>query len=212
MLFTVSRWFSCWLVLLNLSVAQAQAVEIQVVDQHGAAVEGVVVMAPSGPANFHNEVTIVDQVGKQFLPKVQLIQVGTQVSFPNSDSIRHHVYSFSEEKKFEIRLYSGIPAQPILFDKPGLVVMGCNIHDAMVGYIVVADNHFIAKTDSQGMLQLPAASSEIQLWHPLLLRIDQPVNVELSRAQSPQTVVVPIKSESTAPKARFGNKLIRHAR
>lgn len=212
MLSTLSRWLCYWFVLLSLSVVNAQAFEIQVVDQHGAVVEGAVVMVPSIPANFHNEVTIVDQVDKQFLPQVQLIQAGTHVSFPNSDAIRHHVYSFSAAKRFEIRLYSGMPAEPVLFDKPGLVVLGCNIHDAMIGYIVVADDHFVAKTNNQGKLVLPSAPNQIQVWHPLLLRIDQLLNVELGNATSPHTMVVKIKSATTAPKARFGNKLIRHAR
>lgn len=212
MLVFESRWLSCWLVLLGLSISNAQAFEIRVVDQQGAALAAAVILVPSIPADTNNDITIVDQVGKQFLPKVQIIQAGTRVSFPNSDLTRHHVYSFSETKTFEIRLYSGVPTEPILFDKPGLVVLGCNIHDAMVGYIVVADNHYIAKTNHNGELILPEAPSQLQVWHPLLLRIDQPVSVDLSNASSPYTIVVNTKPPAAAPKARFGNKLIRHAR
>ena len=93
---------------------------------------------------------VIDQVDKEFTPKVNAILVGTPVIFPNHDNVRHHVYSFSPAKRFELPLYAGVPAQPVVFDTPGVVVLGCNIHDWMVGYIYVSESPYFAKTRADG--------------------------------------------------------------
>ena len=88
----------------------------------------------------------MDQRGSQFVPHVLPVQAGTSVTFPNSDQIRHQVYSFSASKRFELPLYAGTSASPIRFDQPGIVVLGCNIHDWMIGYVVVLDTPYFGKT------------------------------------------------------------------
>lgn len=111
------------------------------------------------------------QQNKQFTPSVLLVPVGTRVDFPNRDTVRHHVYSFSDTKTFEIKLYVGRPAAPILFDKPGVVTLGCNIHDSMIGWIVVSDTPWYGKTAANGRLQLddvPAGRYTLRTWHPSL--------------------------------------------
>ena len=65
------------------------------------------------------------QEKRQFVPGVLVVPVGTEVRFPNHDTVRHHVYSFSPAKKFELKLYSGTPSNPVLFDKSGVVTLGC---------------------------------------------------------------------------------------
>src|SRR5882672_5225476 len=90
---------------------------------------------------------VIDQIDKEFVPGVKVIQVGTAISFPNKDNIRHHVYSFSPAKKFELPLYKGVPAAPIVFDKPGVVVLGCNIHDWMIAYVYVVESPWFGKTE-----------------------------------------------------------------
>ena len=82
---------------------------------------------------------IVDQINLEFVPHVKPVVVGSPVYFPNKDDVRHHVYSFSPAKRFELPLYSGTPAAPVVFDRPGIVAIGCNIHDWMLGYIYVAE-------------------------------------------------------------------------
>jgi hypothetical protein len=72
------------------------------------------------------------------------------VAFPNSNEIRHHAYSFSAPKRFEVPLDKDTSANPVLFDRPGMVVLGCNIHDWMLGYIYVADTPYFGKTDADG--------------------------------------------------------------
>jgi plastocyanin len=113
----------------------------------------------------------VDQVDKQFVPYVKVIFAGSTIRFPNSDNIRHQVYSFSPAKKFELPLYTGAQAQPVLFDKTGVVVLGCNIHDWMIGYVYVSETPFFAKTGAAGtalLADLPAGDFLIRVWHPSL--------------------------------------------
>jgi hypothetical protein len=110
----------------------------------------------------------MDQINKTFVPEVLVVRRGQQVSFPNSDDIRHHVYSFSAPKTFEIRLYKGRDSEPVLFDQEGVVVLGCNIHDQMVGYIYVADNEAAWLTNSTGELNLASKPESFHLWHPRL--------------------------------------------
>jgi plastocyanin len=93
---------------------------------------------------------MVEQKNKQFIPLVTVVQSGSNINFPNRDLVRHHVYSFSPAKTFELKLYSGIPANPVLFDKAGTVVLGCNIHDTMLAYIHIVDTPYFAKTDDNG--------------------------------------------------------------
>ncbi len=110
---------------------------------------------------------IIDQIDKKFVNHVTPVQVGTAVSFPNHDQIRHHVYSFSPVKNFEIPLYKGIPAEPIIFKQEGIVSLGCNIHDWMSAYVVVIDSPYFGKTDhlGQASIYLPAGEYQLRLWH-----------------------------------------------
>jgi plastocyanin len=114
---------------------------------------------------------IVDQVDQEFVPRVTPVLVGSSVFFPNKDNIRHQVYSFSPARQFELPLYAGTPAMPIVFDKPGVVVLGCNIHDWMIGYIYVSESPYFAKTGSDGSAQLkelPPREYTVRVWHPRL--------------------------------------------
>lgn len=111
----------------------------------------------------------IDQFNKEFIPRVTVIPTGTRVWFPNRDRVRHHVYSFSPARKFDIKLYAGDPPAPVLFDKPGLVVLGCNIHDWMIAYVYITDAPHFGKSDAQGRLVLanvPAGEYSVHAWHP----------------------------------------------
>ena len=113
--------------------------------------------------------TTVDQVNKEFLPLVSIVQTGTEVSFPNSDHIRHSIYSFSPAKVFTAKLYSGTQAPPVVFDNSGLVVLGCNIHDTMVAWIVVVDTPYFAKTGADGAVVISgmeAGDYRLSVWYP----------------------------------------------
>ena len=128
------------------------------------------------------------QVDKEFVPKVTPVLVGTAVAFPNNDTVRHHVYSFSPAKKFELPLYQGVPAKPVMFDQPGVVVLGCNIHDWMVAYIYVSESPHFAKTGDDGkatISDLPPRAYTVRAWHAQLeereQQIRKPVDVVKAR-------------------------------
>lgn len=153
---------------LMLSAALVNAQSIVLLDKAGKPIADAIVgiaMPDSSPTSATDAVAIMDQINKQFYPRVLVIQQGQSVSFPNSDDIRHHVYSFSAAKPFEIKLFKGAVTQPIVFDRPGIVVLGCNIHDNMVGYIYVAKNEQTFISNALGQVELPAGSDQITVWH-----------------------------------------------
>ncbi|MGH8202266.1 MAG: methylamine utilization protein [Steroidobacteraceae bacterium] len=111
---------------------------------------------------------VMDQMHRMFAPEVLVVPVGSSVSFPNSDSVSHQIYSFSPAKRFQLPLYRGKPYPPVIFDRVGVVILGCNIHDWMIGYIDVTDAPFYGTTDTQGSwaAQVPSGDYEITVWHP----------------------------------------------
>jgi plastocyanin len=111
----------------------------------------------------------IEQQDREFVPYVSVVQAGAAVRFPNRDPIRHHVYSFSQPRKFEIKLYAGDAPDPIVFDKPGVVTLGCNVHDWMLGYVFVVDTPWFGKTDAAGLTRINAVDDgeyEARIWHP----------------------------------------------
>ncbi|MGJ7914315.1 methylamine utilization protein [Massilia sp. LXY-6] len=134
--------------------------------------DAAVVLEPLAPAPAakNRPHALIEQRGAEFSPYVTVVQTGTAVDFPNNDTVRHHVYSFSQPKRFEIKLYAGKPGQPIAFDKPGEVVIGCNIHDWMEAYVLVVESPYFGKTGPDGQVRIanvPAGRYRLQLWHPL---------------------------------------------
>lgn len=138
------------------------------VDQAGAPVEYVVVQLVGTAAVDFDPHPVMDQVNKTFQPHVLVVNAGQSVSFPNSDNIRHHVYSFSTPRVFEIKLFRGTEADPVTFDTPGVVVLGCNIHDTMVGYIYVTDNAPARVSDARGSIEIDDSIRRVLVWHPRL--------------------------------------------
>jgi plastocyanin len=159
------------LLCLYEAPARAEQVRAAVVDQTGAPVADAVVYAvpldAKAPAPT-SAAAVIDQVKRRFVPLVSVVQTGTAVSFPNRDNIEHDVYSFSAAKRFELHLYHGVPAKPVVFDQPGLVVMGCNIHDQMIAYLLVVDTPWFAKTDARGQASIDTLAPgryRLAAWH-----------------------------------------------
>jgi plastocyanin len=153
------------------SGAAARTVTGQVLGQDGKPVANAVVFVQE-PASLQaaaaSTSAIMDQFNKTFVPEMLPVAVGTQVRFPNRDQIRHHVYSFSRPKRFELPLYKGEDAPPVVFDKPGVVKIGCNIHDWMSAIILVLPNDRFAVTKEDGTFSLPALDAgtyTITAWH-----------------------------------------------
>jgi plastocyanin len=159
----------------GLAHAQTAEIAASVVDQQGRPVADAVLVAVPVDGNMRSPQRprdgSIDQVDKEFFPRVTIVPVGASVTFPNHDDVRHQVYSFSPAKRFELPLYAGVPSQPVVFDKPGVVVLGCNIHDWMVGYVYVSESPFFAKTGKDGkavLAELPARAYVLRVWHPQL--------------------------------------------
>ena len=136
--------------------------------------DAVVMVHPaggSGPASAirYSWPMAMTQQNIAFNPYVLIVPVGSTVGFPNKDKVRHHVYSFSAAKKFELKLYGQQEERTVTFDRTGVVALGCNIHDVMIGYIYVADTPFAVKTDAAGVAVihgLPGGAGTLSVWHP----------------------------------------------
>ncbi len=164
----------CLLAMAGAGACSAGEFDVSVVDRQGRGVSDVVVTAaPLGkhlgappPAS-----AVMDQRDVAFVPAVLVVAVGTSVDFPNNDSVSHQVYSFSPAKRFQLPLYKGEPHTPVIFEHAGLVVLGCNIHDAMAGYVYVTDAPFFGKTGADGVLRLrdiPQGDYRITVWSPFI--------------------------------------------
>ena len=196
-----------------MASGHAASISVSVFDRDNHSVGDVVVTAtprdaaPPSPASAPR--AVMEQVDRQFVPFVLVVRVGTEVAFPNSDTVAHQVYSFSPAKRFQLALYRGRAHPPLSFDKPGLVVLGCNIHDNMLAYIYVTPAPFFGKTDASGRLtlgQMPAGEYQVELWNPRFnepattltrsVRVsgDEQLPVRLSRPLSPEPRPKPTKS------------------
>lgn len=164
------RWLMWLLSSLLLSSSLAAELRLQLTNNAGAPLSSVAValVPPSGVERPPPQMAIIDQVKKEFVPRLSVVQAGALVRFPNSDNIRHHVYSFSEANKFELKLYSGEPSHPVPFAREGLVVLGCNIHDQMIAYVLVVDSPYftVLNHQSEARLQAPAGPYQLLIWHP----------------------------------------------
>ncbi|HXS19796.1 MAG TPA: methylamine utilization protein [Steroidobacteraceae bacterium] len=202
----------CALLRAASAAAASIAITLQLPDGTPLA-DAAVTVQPVGkklpaPAPVH---AVMDQMNRMFMPEVIVIPVGSTVSFPNSDSVSHQIYSFSPAKRFQLPLYRGKPYPPLLFDQTGVVILGCNIHDWMIGYIDVIDAPFYGVTDSRGSwsTELPNGRYEIKVWHPrmreespalvreltvdatdraaLILRLTKPLRLQPMEGQSGDT-------------------------
>lgn len=152
--------------------AAAAPVTISVVGPDGKPLAGAVVQvesprAPPAASVLTGPYTVAQQ-NISFQPHVVVVPVGASVSFPNRDRVRHHVYSFSKSKKFELKLYGREEARTVTFDKPGVIALGCNIHDAMSGFIVVVATPYAAATGADGRVafDVPTGAVRLSVWHP----------------------------------------------
>jgi plastocyanin len=165
--------------------AHAAQLTVRAVDPRGTAVQDLLVIAEPlaaaqqraelRSANDNRAPAVMDQIDRRFVPQIVAVSVGTAVLFPNSDSVAHQVYSFSPARRFELGLYRGRPHPPVAFDKPGIVVVGCNIHDNMVGYIYVTDAPYFGASDAAGEWRtatIAPGDYRVRLWSPRLAKSD----------------------------------------
>ena len=161
---SLAGWTAC-------TLAWGGSIQVTVSDDKGRTLPDAVVFldSPAARAAYKPRMGVeVEQLAKQFVPSVAVVTVGSQVSFPNRDKVRHHVYSFSPAKTFDLKLYTGTPANPVLFDRPGVVVLGCNIHDLMISWILVLETPHFGKTAANGQVALadvPPGTYQLKVWH-----------------------------------------------
>ncbi|MEQ1517075.1 MAG: methylamine utilization protein [Usitatibacteraceae bacterium] len=201
-----ARLLCAFFCALAVPVAAA-SLSVTVADKAGAPVADAAVYAePVGAKpTLKPSRAQIDQVNKEFDPLVSVMQVGTSVSFPNHDNIRHQVYSFSPAKVFQLKLYSGQPSQPVTFDKPGVIALGCNIHDWMLSYVVVVDTPYYGKTDATGKVKLdglPAGDYDVKLWHyraSTVAEISAERRLALGKDAATMAFTIELKSKAHVP-------------
>jgi hypothetical protein len=151
----------------------------------------------------------MDQVHREFVPALLPIAVGAEVRFPNRDQIHHHVYSFSRIKSFELPLYKGEEAPLVLFDKPGVVKIGCNIHDWMSAIIFVAPTPYFALSDETGnftLQKVPPGSYTLVAWHELTqVKVEETAQqVQVSEQTPPIVFTLSLAERRSGPLSRKG--------
>lgn len=181
---------------VGCGLASAADIIIDVRDASGAPVADATVHAEpltgAAPAPRANLQAQIDQIKKEFVPRVSIVQAGTSIHFPNSDNIRHSIYSFSPAKTFSTKLYSGREAPPVVFDQSGIVVLGCNIHDTMVAWLIIVDTPWFAKSgpDGAGILKnLPAGTYRITASAPATNLAARSVEVTVDSATAQRRTV-----------------------
>ena len=155
-----------------VAVASTASTTIEITDETGQPLaDAAVWLTPvdgRAPAAAPKPASI-EQLQKRFAPRMSVVQSGAPVSFPNNDTVRHHVYSFSPAKTFELKLYIGTPPVPVVFDKPGHIVLGCNIHDRMVAWVQVVDTPWLGRSEADGRVRIgpmPPGDYRLQAFHP----------------------------------------------
>jgi plastocyanin len=196
------------LALLLAAPSQAADISGRVLTSDGEPLEDAVVFVrelPAGVVEDGGERTaVMDQINKEFVPHVLPVVVGTAVRFPNHDQIHHHVYSFSRTKMFEIPLYKGEEADPVVFDEEGAVKIGCNIHDWMSAVVLVLPHPFFAKTEADGGFRitgLPVGSYSVVVWHE---RSDTPLGKTAREIEAGGEAEVTFSLDVRAARARPG--------
>jgi plastocyanin len=187
--------------------AEPRALAVQVIDsQSNKPVADAMVMIDGGrtaePSSFE-----MAQKNRQFQPGALVIPRGSEVNFPNLDSTQHHVYSFSPAKTFDLELFADQPDALVVFDKTGVVEVGCNIHDQMQGFIIVTESALTARTDDSGLatISLPsgfisAEELSVSIWHPRLANTNRTANFTVSSlAPDPPELTLDLEPESRQP-------------
>ena len=180
----LNRRISCLMItLLGAHISLASDIEVRVRGADGEPVPNVVVFIKQAGIAARSESqpvsAVMDQRDKSFVPHILVVERGTAVEFPNSDVVAHHVYSFSRPNDFVLPLYKGNSPEPVVLSHEGVVTLGCNIHDSMLGYIVVVDTDIQGLTNTAGGITLAVSDAaveyEIGIWSPRIRDSKKPL-------------------------------------
>lgn len=201
------KWAAAQVVLalaLHATVACAARLELDL-DIEGDPGDGALVLSlhsPAAAAQVAPVQAVMDQRGRQFAPTLLVVPVGSTVAFPNSDDIRHHVYSFSAARRFELPLYAGGNAEPVEFPEAGVVVLGCNIHDWMQAHILVMDTPHHREVDpgvpTEHWIEAPPGDYVLRVWHARLAG-DAPWIEQTVRLDDAEVLRLPLALTLTPP-------------
>lgn len=191
-----------------LAAAGSGSVRVEIKDPKGAPVaDAVAYLAPlDAPVTVSPPAAPVAvlQQGEEFRPYVTVVVTGTRVNFPNRDKVQHHVYSLSKAKKFDLPLYHGEPKETVLFDQPGVVSLGCNIHDWMSAYIVVLATPHFAKSAEDGLAilgDLAPGRYRLEVWHPRIKAVLQRELTVATNDTATQVISVTLGVDRRIPRA-----------
>ncbi len=201
------RYFAALAALLSTTSLHAVDLSLSLYDKDGNPVSLAVVEARLTPAPARPEAPMaeIDQVDRRFVPMVLLVPPGQLVNFPNSDNVRHHVYSFSDIKQFSTPLYADENVDPVRFDTPGVAVLGCNIHDSMVAYVYVSAWQDAGLSDTAGQVTLTGMAEKPQtlhIWHPWLQTPDNTLELDVSNAATGEHIELALPVVN--PEQQFG--------
>lgn len=202
---TAQRLFLCsLLVIAGLTTMRSQAREVEVVvtDASGKGLPQAVVSIDFNARETVANQAVIDQVDRLFTPFISTVQPGATVNFPNSDNIRHQVYSFSPAKTFELPLYSNREAPAITFPEAGIVVLGCNIHDHMRAYLYVSPHAQSRLTNGEGsvVLEAPSEATTVHVWYPGLGdEVTAERQFEIDASQQQLSVSLPVTPQQQTP-------------
>ena len=171
----VSAFAAGMALFLVTGVAHAAPVTVEIIGADGKPLAGAVVLVDTprrapAPIKFDYAYEMAQQ-NIAFVPHVLIVPVGSTVAFPNRDKVRHHVYSFSAAKKFDLKLYGKDETRSVVFDRAGVVALGCNIHDAMSGFVLVVDTPYAGQTGADGRVRIanvPPGAATVRVWHPTI--------------------------------------------
>ena len=187
---------------LHVAVATGATFRVVVSDARGTALPDAVVSLRTQAAPtvrprlaVSSEPVVIEQLDREFVPRVTVVPVGARISLPNKDAVPHSVYSFSPAKPFEFDVYVGASPQVLTLDKAGVIKLGCNIHDWMVGYIVVVDTPFAQRSDTRGGVTfstVPEGDYELRVWHPQQRAGEHVVAVTVSEQTQARTIAIDV--------------------
>jgi plastocyanin len=190
--------------MVLMSPSWGRVLTVTVLSPDGHPLRGIVVTAYPSTGTSHPAPpvgAVMDQVNRAFAPDLLVIPVNSSVTFPNSDTVSHQIYSFSPAKRFQLPLYRGKPYPPTLFDQAGLVTLGCNIHDEMVAYVVVTDAPFFGRTAINGAwsTEVPNGRYRISIWHPRIRDEDKELRSEVTVVDTDGTLTLRLKKPLKPP-------------
>jgi plastocyanin len=148
---------------------------------------------------------VMEQRNRDFAPKMLVVRLGSMVSFPNYDSVYHNVFSRSEARAFDLGIYKNGQSRELVFDKEGIVRVGCNLHANMAAWIVVVGAPHYAVTDEHGAFKFKSLAPGKYKLKAYSEKSLQPAVREVTIAPSENTVNVSVTADGSAPNVdKFG--------